>query len=104
MTYDWFSLLLTFIVIEIPLWHVAARVGYNPLLSLLLWVPGINVVALWVFAYGEFPNRDVSDKDAFEAWAKSTQDWAVDWHGNDPFDHGHTHDAWTAWKAARQVN
>jgi hypothetical protein len=39
-------------------------------------------------------------REAFEAWVSKECDFCLDWHGGDPFDHGHTMDAWAAWQAA----
>ncbi len=43
----------------------------------------------------------IDERAAFEKWAMSPEqdDFCLDWTGNDPFDHGHTMDAWKAWQA-----
>lgn len=48
---------------------------------------------------------DAQERELFEAWAMSSgqNDFCLDWTGNDPFDHGHTMDAWKVWQAARRA-
>jgi len=58
---EWFSFghglfLLVFLVIAgIPFWRIVQRTGMNPVLSLLWFVPLVNVIWLWVFAFAEWP-------------------------------------------------
>lgn len=47
---------LPFLVIfVIPAWRIVSKAGYNGAFSLLLLVPFVNVIALWVFAFAEWP-------------------------------------------------
>jgi ATP/ADP translocase len=38
-----------------PYGRILSRVGYSPWLCLLLIVPLVNVIALWLFAYADWP-------------------------------------------------
>jgi uncharacterized membrane protein YhaH (DUF805 family) len=52
----WLFLLL---ILLVPFWKIVARAGYSGAWSLLLFVPVVNVVALWVFASSRWPNDSV---------------------------------------------
>jgi hypothetical protein len=50
--------ILTVGVLVLVLWpygRIFSRAGYSPWFSLLMAFPLINVIALWVFAYAEWP-------------------------------------------------
>ena len=36
-------------------WKIAAKAGYNPALSLLMLVPGANLIVQCIFAFSEWP-------------------------------------------------
>jgi hypothetical protein len=38
-----------------PYGRVLSRAGYSPWLCLLFFVPLVNLVAIWVFAYANWP-------------------------------------------------
>jgi uncharacterized RDD family membrane protein YckC len=42
-------------VLLIPAWMIVKKAGYNPALSLLALVPIVNLVALYVFAFSNWP-------------------------------------------------
>ena len=39
----------------LPMAKIFAKAGWNPWLVLLMFIPGVNIILLWVFAYGEWP-------------------------------------------------
>lgn len=39
----------------VPCWRIVARAGFPGALALLLWVPVVNLIALWVFAFVRWP-------------------------------------------------
>jgi hypothetical protein len=47
---------IAFLVIAgIPFWRIVKRTGMHPALSLLWFVPLVNIIFLWVFAFAEWP-------------------------------------------------
>jgi hypothetical protein len=36
-------------------WRVLSRVGFSPWLGVLVFVPLVNIIALWLFAYARWP-------------------------------------------------
>ena len=44
------------LVLVIPLWQIVQKSGFHPALSLLVFVPLVNIVMLYVFAFAEWPS------------------------------------------------
>ena len=53
--FHWIILALLSGIFIIPAWRIVSRLGYPGALSLLLLVPGINVIVLWLFAFSRWP-------------------------------------------------
>jgi uncharacterized membrane protein YhaH (DUF805 family) len=47
-------IILSFVVLS-PIIKILRRTGYSEWWALLLYVPLINIVGLWLFAYGRWP-------------------------------------------------
>ena len=39
----------------IPFWKIVGKAGFNPWLSLLTFIPLVNIIALFVFAFVKWP-------------------------------------------------
>ncbi len=55
------TLVLIVVLYVVPMWKIARKAGYAGSLSLLMLVPGLNIVLLWLFALADWPigqNRD----------------------------------------------
>ena len=39
----------------IPFWRICTRVGHSPWLSLLILIPMVNLIFLYILAFGEWP-------------------------------------------------
>ena len=52
-------IIFSFLVLS-PVIKILRRTGYSEWWSLLLFVPVLNIVALWVFAYGRWPKAGAS--------------------------------------------
>ena len=48
----WAIFMGTFII---PLWRIVAKAGYSGTWSLMLFVPMVNMVMIWVFAFSKWP-------------------------------------------------
>ncbi len=40
-----------------PLWRIVSKAGYAGAWSLLVLVPGLNILMLWVFAFSRWPTE-----------------------------------------------
>jgi len=49
------SLFLALILIVPPVWRILNRVGFSGWWSLVAVIPLVNLVALWMFAFGRWP-------------------------------------------------
>lgn len=45
------------IIVIIPFWRICKRVGYSPWLSLLIALPLVNLIFLYVLAFGDWPSQ-----------------------------------------------
>ncbi|MFO7993382.1 MAG: hypothetical protein R6U69_04420 [Marinobacter sp.] len=55
----WLWMLAIGIVVVIPAWRICQRTGYPGWLGLLILIPMVNLILLYVIAFGEWPgNRD----------------------------------------------
>jgi hypothetical protein len=51
-----FAILLFWIgLFVVPVWRIVAKAGFAGPLSLLAFIPIVNVVLLWVFAFSKWP-------------------------------------------------
>ena len=50
-----FVLLVVAAIYLVPVAKIFSRAGWNPWTALLMMVPLVNIVMLWVFAYGRWP-------------------------------------------------
>jgi len=42
-------------IFMIPIWRIVSKAGYSGAWSLLTWVPLVNLICLWVFAFSDWP-------------------------------------------------
>lgn len=43
------------IVFVIPYWQIFRKAGYSPWLALLLFIPLVNIILIWWFAFSAWP-------------------------------------------------
>jgi hypothetical protein len=53
--WHWAIVLVWIAVFQYPMWRIVSKAGYPGALSLLAWVPLLNIVFLWVFALSSWP-------------------------------------------------
>lgn len=53
----WIAMLLALVVILYPIGRILGRLGFAPLLAIAAVIPVVNVVALWILAFIQWPNR-----------------------------------------------
>ena len=52
------EIVIVIIVVLVFIWpygRILSRAGYSPWLAILIVVPLVNLIALWVFAYADWP-------------------------------------------------
>jgi hypothetical protein len=50
----------------LPLWKIVGKAGYHPALSLLAFIPLVNVISLYGFAFANWPIQKRSQKQTAE--------------------------------------
>ncbi len=51
----WLAMLLGAAVIVLPFWRIFAKAGFSGWLGLLMIVPMVNLIALYVLAFSDWP-------------------------------------------------
>ena len=59
-----FIVIVHHLIFIVPAWKICKRVGLNPALSLLILIPLVNLVAVWVFAFAQWPAGNASPADS----------------------------------------
>ncbi len=49
----WFVVLIA--VVIYPAGRILRRIGFSPLWSILIFVPLVNLIALWILAFADWP-------------------------------------------------
>ena len=52
-----FGLLIALVLVGIPVRQVLLRTGFSQWWALLVVVPLVNLIALWVFAFSDWPRQ-----------------------------------------------
>ena len=62
-----FTLAIIAVLVLMPISSILRRVGYSPWLALLWIVPFVNIIMLWVFAFGRWPRDNTDQAQHFQA-------------------------------------
>jgi hypothetical protein len=49
-----FFILIGALIVIIPYWFIWKKAGFSPFLSLLMFVPGVNIIMLYVLAFSQW--------------------------------------------------
>jgi len=49
----WFIVMIA--VVIYPVGRILSRIGFSPLWSIVMFIPVINLIALWILAFTEWP-------------------------------------------------
>jgi len=55
--WHWLILLFVLAIYIVPVWRILTKAGYSGLWSFLSFIPLLNVIMLWVFAFSRWPNE-----------------------------------------------
>lgn len=53
--WHWLIVVIFFASCVIPQWKIVSKAGYSGALSLLLFIPILNVLLIWIFAFSKWP-------------------------------------------------
>jgi hypothetical protein len=50
----WFIVMMAAVIY--PVGRILARIGFSPLWSIVMFIPVVNLIALWILAFTEWPS------------------------------------------------
>lgn len=56
--WHWMILLIISFIFVLPFWRITKRTGNPPIMSLMLFVPLLNVIFIFYLAFGQWPALD----------------------------------------------
>ena len=60
--------LVSMILMAIPIARILDRVGFSRWLAFFWLMPGVNIVALWTFAFADWPSESVNPRE-LDKWS-----------------------------------
>lgn len=58
-----FGMLIIAALVVIPVWRICEKAGFSGFLSLLIFVPLVNIIFLYWLAFAEWPNQKSAGAD-----------------------------------------
>jgi hypothetical protein len=58
LTFSWLWFILTAGIVIYPLGRILSRMGFSPFWAILAFIPFVNLVALWVLAFADWPRSE----------------------------------------------
>lgn len=56
--FHWLFFIVFVAAVLYPIGRILSRIGFSPLWSVLVFVPFVNLVALWVLAFIDWPGQE----------------------------------------------
>lgn len=54
---NWLTFVVMVVILLYPIGRILGRIGFSPFWSLVALIPFFNVIALWVLAFADWPDR-----------------------------------------------
>lgn len=51
------GLLIGIVLVGIPVWRILTRLGLSPWLTVLAFIPIVNIISLWLLSYANWPSQ-----------------------------------------------
>ncbi|AJC21831.1 hypothetical protein [Pandoraea pulmonicola] len=55
------GLLIGIVLVGIPIWRILTRLGLSPWLTVLAFIPIVNIISLWLLSYANWPSQRGSE-------------------------------------------
>jgi hypothetical protein len=55
--FHWLWFIVMIVAVAYPAGRILGRMGFSPLWTVLAFVPGLNLIALWVLAFADWPGK-----------------------------------------------
>ncbi|AJP57053.1 hypothetical protein UC34_08665 [Pandoraea vervacti] len=59
-TSSFLALLVSIVLVGVPVWRILTRLGYSPWLTVLVFIPIVNIISLWLLSYANWPSQRTS--------------------------------------------
>jgi hypothetical protein len=56
-SFHWLWFIVMIAAVVYPAGRILSRMGFSPLWSALAFVPGLNLIALWLLAFADWPGK-----------------------------------------------
>ncbi|ODP34046.1 hypothetical protein [Pandoraea sp. ISTKB] len=56
-TSSFLALLVSIVLIGVPVWRILRRLGFSPWLTVLAFIPIVNIISLWLLSYANWPGQ-----------------------------------------------
>jgi hypothetical protein len=53
--FHWLGFIVMIAAVIYPVGRILGRIGFSPLWSILMFIPVVNLIALWILAFTEWP-------------------------------------------------
>ncbi|VVD94744.1 hypothetical protein [Pandoraea terrigena] len=54
------GLLVAIVLVGVPVWRILTRLGLSPWFTVLAFIPVVNIIALWLLSYANWPGQRAS--------------------------------------------
>ena len=59
-SFHWLWFLVMIVVVIYPVGRILTRIGFSPLWSVVMFIPLVNLIALWLLAFADWPDGRAS--------------------------------------------
>ena len=60
-SFHWFWFIMMVALVAYPLGRILNRIGFSPLWAIVMFIPLLNLIALWILAFTEWPRGRVDE-------------------------------------------
>jgi len=60
-SFHWFWFIMMVALVAYPLGRILNRIGFSPLWAIAMFIPLVNLIALWILAFTEWPRGRVDE-------------------------------------------
>ena len=60
-SFHWFWFIMIVALVTYPVGRILNRIGFSPLWAIAMFIPLVNLIALWILAFTEWPRGRVDE-------------------------------------------
>ena len=60
-SFHWFWFIMMVALVAYPVGRILNRIGFSPLWAIAMFIPLVNLIALWILAFTEWPRGRVDE-------------------------------------------